>query len=78
MDKEQERRKRLAALPFSDKLKILDKLRVRSRAIAASGLRKTRGTRQPNAPRQPEGSFAGLPFSSAHLNPAGFRQARIC
>ena len=51
MDKEQERRKRLAALPFSEKLKILDKLRVRSRAIAASGLRK-RGTRQPNAPRQ--------------------------
>jgi len=53
VDKEQERRKRLAALPFPDKLKILDKLRVRSQAIAASGLRKTRGTTQPNAPRQP-------------------------
>ena len=40
MDKEQERRKRLAALPFSEKLKILGKLRDRSRAISASGLRK--------------------------------------
>ena len=45
MDKEQERRKRLAALPFSEKLKILGKLRDRSRAIRASGLRKKKGTR---------------------------------
>jgi hypothetical protein len=40
MDKDKERRKRLAALPFSEKLKILEKLRERSRVIAASGLRK--------------------------------------
>jgi len=38
---DKERRKRLASLPFSEKLKILEKLRNRSRAIAASGLRKT-------------------------------------
>lgn len=38
---DKEGRKRLAALPFSEKLKILEKLRDRSRAIAASGLRKT-------------------------------------
>jgi hypothetical protein len=40
MDKDKERRKRLASLPFSEKLKILEKLRDRSRAIAAGGLRK--------------------------------------
>jgi hypothetical protein len=40
MDKEKERRKRLASLPFSEKLKILAKLRDRNRVIAASGLRK--------------------------------------
>jgi hypothetical protein len=40
MDRDKERRKRLAALPFSEKLKILEKLRERSRVIAASGLRK--------------------------------------
>ena len=40
MDRDKERRKRLALLPFSEKLKILEKLRERSRAIAASGLRK--------------------------------------
>ncbi len=38
---DQERRKRLAALPFSEKIKILEKLRQRSRAIGASGLRTT-------------------------------------
>ena len=38
---EKERRKRLASLPFSEKLKALEKLRDRSRAIAAAGLRKT-------------------------------------
>ena len=32
-------RKRLAALSFSEKIKILEKLRARSLAIAASGLR---------------------------------------
>lgn len=37
---EKERRKRLASLPFSEKLKILEKLRERDRAIAAAGLRK--------------------------------------
>jgi hypothetical protein len=40
MDKDKERRKRLASLPFSEKLKILEKMRDRDRAIAASGLRK--------------------------------------
>ena len=35
-----ETRKRLAALSFSDKIKILEKLRKRSLAIAASGLRR--------------------------------------
>jgi len=33
-------RKRLAALSFSEKIKILEKLRDRERAIAASGLRR--------------------------------------
>lgn len=47
MDKDKERRKRLAALPFSEKLKILEKLRERSRAIAASGLRGTATGRPP-------------------------------
>ena len=35
----QEMRKRLAALSFSEKIKILEKLRDRSLAIAAAGLR---------------------------------------
>jgi hypothetical protein len=34
-----EMRKRLAALSFSEKIKILEKLRDRSLALAASGLR---------------------------------------
>jgi len=38
-DRDREARKRLASLPFSEKLKILEKLRDRSRVIAASGLR---------------------------------------
>lgn len=40
MDKE--RRRRLASLPFAEKLKIVEKLRDRDRAIAASGLRKVK------------------------------------
>jgi hypothetical protein len=47
MDKDRERRKRLASLPFSEKLKILEKLRERSRVIAASGLRKPASGRPP-------------------------------
>jgi hypothetical protein len=43
---EKERRKRLALLPFSEKLKILEKLRQRSRAIAASGLREAAARQQ--------------------------------
>lgn len=35
-----EMRKQLAALSFSDKVRILEKLRDRSRAIAAAGLRR--------------------------------------
>jgi len=34
-------RTRLASLSFSEKIKILEKLRDRSQAIAASGLRRT-------------------------------------
>lgn len=34
-------RKRLAALSFDEKIKILEKLRDREKAIAASGLRRT-------------------------------------
>jgi hypothetical protein len=40
MERDKARRKRLASLPFSEKLKILEKLRERSRVIAASGLRE--------------------------------------
>ncbi len=36
-------RKRLAALSFSEKIKILEKLRDRSLALAASGLRQKPG-----------------------------------
>jgi hypothetical protein len=39
---DRERRKRLASLSFSEKIKILEKLRRRDQAIAASGLRKRR------------------------------------
>ena len=46
MDTDKERRKRLASLPFSEKLKILEKLRERSRVIAASDLRKMAVRRQ--------------------------------
>ncbi len=49
-DSEKARRKRLASLPFSEKLKILEKLRHRSRAIAAAGLRKTARHRSEQAP----------------------------
>ena len=37
-----EMRKQLAALSFSEKIKILEKLRRRSLAIAASGLRSSK------------------------------------
>lgn len=36
-----EMRKRLASLSFTEKIKILEKLRDRSRMLAASGLRQT-------------------------------------
>jgi len=39
-DSEKTRRKRLASLPFEEKVRILEKLRERSKAIAAAGLRK--------------------------------------
>jgi hypothetical protein len=44
----QEMRKRLAALSFSEKVKILEKLRDRSLALAASGMRR-RAERTDNA-----------------------------
>jgi hypothetical protein len=37
-------RKKMAALTFSEKIRILEKLRQRSSAIAASGLRRAPGT----------------------------------
>ena len=40
MQGKQEMRKRLAALSFSGKIKILEKLRDRSLAIGAAGLRR--------------------------------------
>ena len=46
MDSDRKRRKQLAVLPFSEKVKILEKLRDRSRAIAASGLRNAAATRE--------------------------------
>jgi hypothetical protein len=49
----QEMRKRLAALSFSEKVKILEKLRDRSLALAASGLR------QKSAGGAPEKAEAG-------------------
>jgi hypothetical protein len=39
VEDKQQARKRLASLSFSDKLKLLEKLRNWSRTIAASGLR---------------------------------------
>jgi len=51
MDLEKERRKRLASLSFTEKIKILGKLRDRDRAIAASGLRKKKGPSETNRPR---------------------------
>ena len=56
MDTDKERRKRLASLPFSEKLKILEKLRERSRVIAASGLRKTKDRRAVDKPGDKQGS----------------------
>jgi hypothetical protein len=41
----QEMRKRLAALSFSEKVKILEKLRDRSLVLAASGLRRGEGNK---------------------------------
>ena len=47
-----ERRKRLGSLPFSEKLKIPEKLRERDRQIAASGLRKKEVHRTVEQPRE--------------------------
>lgn len=43
------RREQLAALPFAEKLKILEKLRARSIAIAAAGLRGPSSEDEPSA-----------------------------
>jgi hypothetical protein len=40
LESKRELRQRLAALPFADKVKLLEQLRDRSLAIAASGFRK--------------------------------------
>lgn len=65
---EKERRKRLASLPFSEKLKILEKLRDRSRAIAGGGLRKTMGrsVSQHQTTGRPIRDF--IPFRVTHSN----------
>jgi hypothetical protein len=47
----QEMRKRLAALSFSEKVKLLEKLRDRSLALAASGLRR-RPAKEPQVQSQ--------------------------
>jgi len=41
VESKKEMRKRLAALSFTEKIKILEKLRDRDRAIAAAGRRRT-------------------------------------
>ncbi len=48
------RREQLAALPFAEKLKILEKLRARSLAIAAAGLRGPASEDQPSPPPDSE------------------------
>ena len=45
-----EMRKQLSSLSFSEKIRILEKLRDRSLLLAASGLRK-RGSSQPRNPK---------------------------
>jgi hypothetical protein len=40
LDSKRDMRQRLAALPFAEKVKLLEQLRDRSRAIAASGLKR--------------------------------------
>ena len=40
LESKQEMRRRLASLPFADKVKLLEQLRDRSRAIAASPLKR--------------------------------------
>ena len=51
----QEMRKRLASLSFSEKVKILERLRDRSLAIAAAGLRRVPTNKvQDREPRHPE------------------------
>jgi hypothetical protein len=45
-------RKRLAALSFSEKIKILEKLRDREKAIAASGLRRGSAAGQKKASKR--------------------------
>jgi len=49
LSEKRDARKRLASLSFSEKLKLLDKLRARSQAIAAAGLRRKKrdGKTQP-------------------------------
>jgi len=55
-DKDRETRKRLASLPFSKKLEVLEKLRDRSRVIAASGLRKKKARQAGDQPGEKPGS----------------------
>ena len=56
MEMDKERRNRMASLPFSEKLKILEKLRDRNRAIAASGLRKMKVRREVGKPGEERGT----------------------
>lgn len=45
-------RKRLKSLSFTEKIRILEKLRDRSRTLAASGLRPTSSAEQTHAAKQ--------------------------
>ena len=49
-----EMRRKLASLSFAEKIKILEKLRDRSVAIAASGLRQKKGATSQNRKAGPQ------------------------
>jgi hypothetical protein len=60
---DKERRKRLASLPFSEKLKMLEKLRDRSGVIAAAGMRKAARPQR----EQPSGDTRSNPQSASEV-----------
>ena len=52
MSEKKQMRKELAALSFAEKIKILEKLRDRSLALAASGLRRANSAEQDRTKRE--------------------------